>query len=144
LITALNPQHYLARVVELKVLAAESYTCLFELYHSKFSKTGKMGKRMNKSGKKAIYHWEYVREYMIKEKQNKSQSFINCLYNVGRIYSKLKVKTNEELKVKPCQQEINNLGKFAKDIREIQTGSEYHRINSKRKQDSGSRFGRAI
>ena len=81
---------------------------------------------MNKSGKKAISHWEYVREYMIKEKQNKSQSFINCLYNVGRIYSKLKVKTNEELKVKQSKKGINDLGKFVKDIREIQTGSEDH------------------
>lgn len=98
-IAVLNPQHYMARVVELKVLAAESHTSLFEMYHSQFSQTGKKGKKMNKYGKKAIGHWDFVSEYMVKEKQNKSQSFINCLYNVGRIYSKLRAKTNEEHKV---------------------------------------------
>jgi hypothetical protein len=80
-------------------MAAESHTSLFELYHSEFAKTGKRAKKMNRSGKKAIANWEFVSGYMTKEKQNNTQSFINCLYNIGRIFSKLKPKSNEELKV---------------------------------------------
>lgn len=99
-IEALNPQHYMARVVELRVLAAETHTSLFEQFHSEFSHTGKKGRRMNKSGRKAIVHWEFVGEYMVREKLNNSQSFINCLYNVGRIYSKLRPKTNAEHRVR--------------------------------------------
>ena len=100
MVQVLNPQHYLTRIVELKVLAAESQTSLFELYHSHFQKTGKKALRMNRVGKQALQNWEFVGGYMTKEKQDKSQSFINCLYNIGRIFSKLKAKTNEELKVK--------------------------------------------
>lgn len=99
LLKILNPQHYMARLVELHVIMAETQACLFELYHSVFIKNGKKHKKMNKSGKKSISSWEFVGEYMRKEKQDNSQSYINCQYNIGRIYSKLKAKTNSELKV---------------------------------------------
>ena len=89
----------MARLVELRAIGAETQTCLFELYFGEFNKSGKKRKKMNKSGKKAIQNWEMVAEYMKKEKQDNSQSYINCHYNIGRIYSKLKPKTNKQLKV---------------------------------------------
>ena len=99
LIDGLNPQHYMARLVEIQVLAAETQTSLFELYFAYFTKNNKKVKRMNKAGNRALKNWAFVSDYMVKEKQDASQSFINCQYNMGRIYSKLKTKTNLELKV---------------------------------------------
>ena len=88
----------MSRLVELKVLSAETHTSLFELYHSHFNQTGKKARRMNRGGNKAITYWDFVGEYMRKEKQDNTQSYINCLYNVGRISSKLRAKTNFEMK----------------------------------------------
>lgn len=62
-------------------------------------KNNSKAKRMNKAAKRAIKNWLDIGKYMEDEKQDNTKSYVNCMYHLGRMYSKIKSKTNQELRV---------------------------------------------
>lgn len=88
-LNGLNPNIFKNLCVELTAELADVETHIFEIYQQEFVKTGKGAKKLNNVGKEALSRWNSVSEYMESTDQTLQQSYINCLYNKGRIYTKM-------------------------------------------------------
>lgn len=97
-VISLNPNIYKNLYIELTAELGDIKTVIFELYQKNFIKTGKGFKKMNQVGKEALNAWNVVSEYMESTEQALQQSYINCLYNKGRIYTKMHESDKSALK----------------------------------------------
>lgn len=89
LLNIINPIHYKKIVIELRAELAESQTREFERFLDIYMKKGKKLNKMNLKGRKSLENWQIVIDYFFEIKETKNQGLINCLYNKGRILTKL-------------------------------------------------------
>ena len=89
LLKIISEIHYKKIIIELTAELAESQTREFERFLENYLKKGKKLLKMNKKGKECLKNWQKVIDYFFEIKETKNQSLINCLYNKGRILTKI-------------------------------------------------------